>query len=78
MGRLQRSARVAVAISAALGCDATGSAGSCQVTVGKSALSAKIPTVGVVEWSLAGEVPSSAKIVYALRDPHARRLESRR
>jgi hypothetical protein len=31
-------------------------------------VSAPIPTVGVVEWSLAGDPPSSAKIVYALND----------
>jgi hypothetical protein len=37
-------------------------------TVSKNEVSAKIPTVGVVEWSLAGGPPSSAKIVYALRD----------
>jgi hypothetical protein len=52
---------------AVLGCDAAGGSGSCEFTVGKNALSAKIPTVGVVEWSLAGGPPSRAKIVYALR-----------
>ena len=29
-------------------------------------MSSKIPTVGVVEWSLVGAAPSSARIVYAL------------
>jgi len=37
-------------------------------TVSKNQVSAKIPTVGVVEWSLAGAAPSSAKIVYKLKD----------
>jgi hypothetical protein len=36
--------------------------------VSKSGVSAKIPTVGVVEWRLAGGAPSSAKVVYALKD----------
>ncbi len=31
-------------------------------------MSAQIPTVGVVEWSLAGEPPASAKIVYTLNN----------
>jgi len=39
---------------------------SCEFVIGRNALSAKIPTVGVVEWSLAGRAPSSAKIVYQL------------
>jgi hypothetical protein len=33
-----------------------------------------MPTVGVVEWSLAGAAPSSAKIVYALKDAAASML----
>lgn len=40
----------------------------CTFTVTTNEVSAPIPTVGVVEWSLAGEPPSSAKIVYALSD----------
>ncbi len=38
-------------------------------SVTKNEVSAKIPTVGVVEWSLAGPAPASAKIVYKLKDP---------
>ena len=38
----------------------------CDFSVGKNELSAKIPTVGVVEWSLAGGQPASARIVYQL------------
>jgi hypothetical protein len=38
----------------------------CAFTVSKNEVSAKIPTVGVVEWSLAGDAPSSAKIVWTL------------
>ena len=40
----------------------------CTFTVTTNEVSAQIPTVGVVEWSLAGEPPSSAKIVYTLND----------
>jgi Arylsulfotransferase (ASST) len=36
--------------------------------VSKNQLSSKIPTVGIVEWSLAGNAPSSAKIVYKLKN----------
>ncbi len=36
--------------------------------VSKNEVSAKIATVGVVEWSLTGNAPSSAQIVYRLRD----------
>jgi len=52
----------------ALGCssDEQAAAESCDFTVSKNELSAKIPTVGVVEWSLAGAAPSSAKVVYRL------------
>ena len=39
-----------------------------EFTVSKNDVSSKIPTVGVVEWSLAGGAPSSAKIVYKLKD----------
>jgi hypothetical protein len=37
-------------------------------------VSARIPTVGVVEWSLAGGAPSTAKIVYTLNDAAASTL----
>ena len=46
---------------------ACGSAAApCAFTIGKNEMSAQIPTVGVVEWSLDGAPPSSAKIVYTL------------
>jgi hypothetical protein len=48
------------------GCESRG--GSCAFTVSKNEVSARIPTVGVIEWSLAGAPPSSAKIVYTLKD----------
>ncbi len=41
---------------------------SCAFEVTTNAISPQIPTVGVVEWSLAGAPPTSAKIVYALND----------
>jgi hypothetical protein len=44
-------------------------AASCEFALSKNQLSSKIPTVGIVEWSLAGRAPSSAKIVYKLKDP---------
>jgi len=40
----------------------------CLFTVSRNDVSARIPTVGVVEWSLAGPPPSSARIVYTLND----------
>ena len=53
-------------VLAALGCDAAGAA-RCEFAVTKNEVSARIPTVGIVEWSLAGAAPSSAKIVYSLQ-----------
>jgi hypothetical protein len=58
------AALAALAALASLGCEAR--APSCDFAVGKNEVSANIPTVGVVEWSLAGGPPASAKIVYAL------------
>lgn len=40
--------------------------GGASFAVSKNVVSATMPTVGVVEWSLAGAKPSSAKIVYRL------------
>jgi hypothetical protein len=58
-----------VALWASLGCQGGGGGGTlCELTITKNALSSNIPTVGVIEWSLAGGPPSSAKIVYALED----------
>src|SRR5437016_332106 len=55
---------------AGLGCGpGGGGAAPCIFTVSKNEVSAKIPTVGVVEWSLAGRPPSSAKIVWTRQDP---------
>jgi hypothetical protein len=48
------------------GCETRGA--SCAFTVSRNELSSRIPTVGVIEWSLAGLPPSSAKIVYTLQD----------
>ncbi len=53
------------------GCDGGQSGGVCgglELTVSKNEVSAQIPTVGVVEWSATGAAPSSAKIVYKLKD----------
>jgi hypothetical protein len=58
---------VAFLLLAAPGCESSGE--RCEFTVSKNELSARIPTVGVVEWSLAGAAPSSAKIVYLLENP---------
>ena len=41
-------------------------AAPCAFTISKNEVSAQIPTVGVVEWSLDGAPPASAKIVYTL------------
>ena len=46
------------------GCEAGGR--SCDFAISTNELSANIPTVGVVEWSLAGAPPASARIVYTL------------
>ena len=46
------------------GCETPGE--PCEFILGKNEVSSKIPTVGVVEWSLVGAAPSSARIVYAL------------
>jgi len=42
--------------------------GGMELTVSKNEVSSQIPTVGVVEWSLTGAAPSSAKLVYKLQD----------
>jgi len=41
---------------------------TCTFTLSKNQISPKLATVGVVEWSLAGEAPTSAKIVYMLKN----------
>lgn len=46
----------------------------CGLTLTQNRLSRAIPTVGIVEWSVAGAAPSSAKVVYALTDPTASTL----
>ena len=54
---------------ASLGCGG-GSGGACGdavFTVSTNEVSAQIPTVGVVEWSLTGVAPESAKIVFQLK-----------
>jgi hypothetical protein len=38
----------------------------CAFSITQNELSSTIPTVGIVDWSLADETPTSAKIVYAL------------
>jgi hypothetical protein len=55
---------VALVLTGAAGCGGAG--GDCTFAVTTNAVSPQIPTVGVVEWSLAGEAPQSAKIVYRL------------
>jgi hypothetical protein len=45
-----------------------GACGGLEFTVSKNEVSAQIPTVGVVEWSSTGAAPSSAKLVYKLKD----------
>jgi hypothetical protein len=49
------------------GCGGGGTA-PCEFTVTANEVSAAIPTVGVVEWSLAGAPPEAAKIVYQLKN----------
>ena len=48
--------------------DGGGGATACAYTVSLNEVSAQIPTVGVIAWSLAGAAPTSAKIVYALKN----------
>jgi hypothetical protein len=50
------------------GAAATACADGLDVSISKNEVSSRIPTVGVVEWSLTGAPPASAKIVYALKD----------
>jgi hypothetical protein len=57
---------VALVLVGAAGCGGS-SASDCTFTVTTNEVSPQIPTVGVVAWSLGGEPPSSAKIVYALK-----------
>ncbi len=65
--RCERLLLVALILIGALDCG-SGGATDCTFTVTRKEVSPQIPTVGVVEWSLAGEAPSSAKIVYTLND----------
>jgi Arylsulfotransferase (ASST) len=58
---------VALALIGSLDCGSNG-ATTCTFTVSTNEVSSPIPTVGVVEWSLEGDPPSSAKIVYTLND----------
>jgi hypothetical protein len=58
---------IVLALIGAPDCGNTHSA-DCTFVLLTDEVSAPIPTVGVVAWSLAGEPPSSAKIVYALSD----------
>ncbi len=67
-----RRAAVLAALLMIGGAGCGGGAASCAFTVTTNEVSAQIPTVGIVEWSLAGAAPSSAKIVYGLHDARAR------
>ena len=58
-----------LALLGAAGCGS--SSPSCAFTLIQSEVSAAIPTVGVVEWSVAGPAPDSAKVVYRLKDAAA-------
>jgi len=61
----------AFVLAGAPGCETTPThrcGDAAEFTVSKNVLSSAIPTVGVVEWSLAGAPPSSAKVVYVLSD----------
>jgi hypothetical protein len=62
------AAFVLVASTGCAGGAASECGGGLEFTVSKNEVSPKIPTVGVVEWSLAGGTPSSAKIVYQLKN----------
>jgi hypothetical protein len=61
---------VCLGLLAAPACDSQGGGvcGGLAVTITKKEVSAQIPTVGIVEWSLTGGAPSSAKIVYRLQE----------
>lgn len=43
-------------------------AADCAFSLTTNAVSPQLPTVGVVEWALSGQAPTSAKIVYTLLD----------
>jgi hypothetical protein len=64
--RLRALLLAAFMLLASPGCETRGQ--PCEVTLSRNEVSARMATVGVVEWSLAGAAPSSAKIVYALKD----------
>ena len=61
----------AFVLVASPGCEG-GAASECggglEFALSKSEVSSRIPTVGVVEWSLAGAAPAGAKIVYQLKN----------
>ncbi len=63
---IARSLVLALVVLAPLGCGSRTAGPPCVFTVGTNEVSAQIPTVGVVEWSLEGAPPASAKIVYRL------------
>ncbi|HEX6273409.1 MAG TPA: arylsulfotransferase family protein [Polyangiaceae bacterium] len=59
-----------LALAGTLGCggnEELGAGASCDFSLSRNEVSATMPTVGVVEWSLSGSAPSSAAIVYRLR-----------
>ena len=60
--------RMDAALDAAAGDALSDVAPDCEVTVSTRQVSSKIVTVGVVEWSLEGKAPDSAKIVYRLQN----------
>jgi hypothetical protein len=62
------AALLLVASAACNGGQGAAVCGGAEFTVSTNEVSAQIPTVGVVEWSLTGATPSSAKIVYALKN----------
>jgi hypothetical protein len=51
-----------------VGTTTPGGASACAFTVTKNEVSPKMATVGIVEWSLAGSAPSSARVVFELVD----------
>ena len=64
---IRRDLLAALVVLASLGCGSgAGGPPACAFTITQNDVSSQIPTVGVVEWSLEGAPPTSAKIVYRL------------
>jgi Arylsulfotransferase (ASST) len=72
MGHSRLSA-VSLALAGTLSCadagrETIGDSQTCDFVVRVNEISPKVPTVGIVEWSLVGATPISAKVVFEMND----------